>query len=158
MVAHAGLVGVGGLEMSLAPAGSDYAYERLDLKARRWWALPHDHVISVDLFAGAIAGDAPFFEQYYVGDLTDFLPGRLLGLNFDRRPAPNFGHGDRRGALRGVRAEAQHRISHPDLPRPALGVCHRFFWQLRGFCAGEPARSHATRCQSIPGWRASRST
>jgi outer membrane protein assembly factor BamA len=78
------------LEISLAPAGSDYAYERLDLKARRWWALPHNHVISFDLFAGAIAGDAPFFEQYYVGDLTDFLPGRLLGLNFDRRPAPNF--------------------------------------------------------------------
>jgi outer membrane protein insertion porin family len=78
------------LEMSLAPAGSDYPYERLDLRARRWWSLPHGHVIGLDLFGGAIAGDAPFFEQYYVGDLTDFQPGRLLGLNFDRRPAPNF--------------------------------------------------------------------
>ena len=46
--------------------------------------------LGLELFLGAIAGDAPFFEQYYVGDLTDFLPGRLLGLNFDRRPAPNF--------------------------------------------------------------------
>jgi outer membrane protein insertion porin family len=80
------------LEMSLSPAGSDYAYEKLDLKTRRWWALPNQHVLSVELFAGAIAGDAPFFEQYYVGDLTDFRPGRLLGLNFDRRPAPNFLH------------------------------------------------------------------
>ncbi|HTV20642.1 MAG TPA: BamA/TamA family outer membrane protein [Polyangiaceae bacterium] len=78
------------LEMSLAPAGSDYPYERLDLRARRWWSLPKNHVVSVDLFAGVIAGQAPFFEQYYVGDLTDFQPGRLLGLNFDRRPAPNF--------------------------------------------------------------------
>jgi outer membrane protein assembly factor BamA len=78
------------LELSLAPAGSDYPYERLDLRARRWWALPRNHVVGIDLFAGAIAGDAPFFEQYYVGDLTDFQPGRLLGLNFDRRPAPNF--------------------------------------------------------------------
>ncbi len=78
------------LETSLSPAGSDYPYERLDLKARRWWTLPFKHVVSVDLFAGAIAGEAPFFEQYYIGDLTDFQPGRLLGLNFDRRPAPNF--------------------------------------------------------------------
>lgn len=78
------------LEMSLAPAGSDYPYERLDLRARRWWSLPKNHVVGIDLFAGVIAGDAPFFEQYYVGDLTDFQPGRLLGLNFDRRPAPNF--------------------------------------------------------------------
>lgn len=78
------------LEMSPSPAGSDYAYGRVDLKARRWWALPRGHVLGLELFAGAIAGDAPFFEQYYVGDLTDFRPGRLLGLNFDRRPAPNF--------------------------------------------------------------------
>ena len=78
------------LEMSLPPAGSDYAYGRLDLKARRWWGLPFGHVLGLELFVGAIAGDAPFFEQYYVGDLTDFQAGRLLGLNFDRRPAPNF--------------------------------------------------------------------
>jgi outer membrane protein insertion porin family len=85
-----GWLASGALELSLAPAGSDYAYERLDLKARKWWSLPLDHVVSLDLFIGAIAGDAPFFEQYYIGDLTDFQPGRLLGLNFDRRPAPNF--------------------------------------------------------------------
>jgi hypothetical protein len=76
--------------MSLAPVGSDYPYEKLDLRAHRWWGLAHGHVLGLELFAGAIAGEAPFFEQYYVGDLTDFLPGRLLGLNFDRRPAPNF--------------------------------------------------------------------
>jgi outer membrane protein assembly factor BamA len=80
------------LEISPAPAGSDYPYEKLDLRAHRWWALPHGHVIGLELFAGAIVGTAPFFEQYYVGDLTDFQPGRLLGLNFDRRPAPNFLH------------------------------------------------------------------
>jgi outer membrane protein insertion porin family len=77
-------------ELSLAPVGSDYPYQRVDLRARHWWSLPNHHVVGLDLFAGAIAGDAPFFEQYYVGDLTDFQPGRLLGLNFDRRPAPNF--------------------------------------------------------------------
>lgn len=78
------------VDVSLAPAGSDYAYQRLDLSAQRWWPLPWRHVLGLSLFGGAIAGDAPLFEQYYVGDFTDFQPGRLLGLNFDRRPAPNF--------------------------------------------------------------------
>jgi hypothetical protein len=42
------------------------------------------------MFAGAISGNAPFFEQYYVGDFSDFLPSRILGVNFDRRPPLNF--------------------------------------------------------------------
>jgi outer membrane protein assembly factor BamA len=77
-------------EIGLAPFGSDYGYQRLDAAASRWWELPWKHVIRLELFGGAIAGDAPFFEQYYVGDFSDFLPGRVLGLNFDRRPPPNF--------------------------------------------------------------------
>ncbi len=77
-------------EVSLAPAGSDYPYERFELKLSKWWELPWDHVISLSLFGGAISGDAPFFEQYYVGDFSDFLPARVLGLNFDRRPPPNL--------------------------------------------------------------------
>jgi outer membrane protein assembly factor BamA len=85
-----GLLASASVEVSLSPAGSDYAYQRVDLHAARFWSLPRGHVLGLSLFAGAIAGDAPFFEQYYVGDLTDFQPGRLLGLNFDRRPSPNF--------------------------------------------------------------------
>ena len=78
-------------ELALVPLGSDYGYERIDLHVSRWWRLPWGaHVVRLDLFGGAIVGDAPFFEQYYVGDFSDFLPDRILGLNFDRRPAPNF--------------------------------------------------------------------
>jgi hypothetical protein len=46
--------------------------------------------LKLEGFAGAIAGSAPFFEQYYIGDLSDFRPDRVLGLAFDDRPAPNF--------------------------------------------------------------------
>jgi hypothetical protein len=46
--------------------------------------------LRLELFGGAIAGNAPFFEQYYVGDFSDFLPDRVLGVNFDRRPPKNF--------------------------------------------------------------------
>jgi outer membrane protein assembly factor BamA len=77
-------------ELALAPFGSDYDYQRVDLQASHWWRLPWQHVARLELFAGAITGYAPFFEQYYVGDFSDFLARRLLGLNFDRRPPPNF--------------------------------------------------------------------
>ena len=73
------------------PLGSDYDYQRAEVQASHWWRLPWDeHVLRLEMFAGAISGNAPFFEQYYVGDFSDFLPSRVLGVNFDRRPPPNF--------------------------------------------------------------------
>jgi outer membrane protein assembly factor BamA len=73
------------------PLGSDYSFMRVDLDAQRWIPLPIGrHVLRLEAFAGAIAGDAPFFEKYYVGDFTDLLPDRLLDLAPDRRQPPNF--------------------------------------------------------------------
>lgn len=84
---HASVV----IEAGLLPAASDYEYQRAEVSASRWWRLPwHEHVLRLELFAGGISGNAPFFEQYYVGDFSDFLPSRVLGVNFDRRPPPNF--------------------------------------------------------------------
>lgn len=78
-------------ELSLLPAALDYDYQRFELDASRWWRMPfRGHVLKLGLFAGAISGDAPFFEQFHVGDFSDFRPDRLLGVNFDRRPPPNF--------------------------------------------------------------------
>ncbi len=78
-------------EVGLLPLGSDYDYQRAEVSASHWWRLPwNEHVLRLELFAGAISGNAPFFEQYYVGDFCDFLPSRILGVNFDRRPPLNF--------------------------------------------------------------------
>ena len=78
-------------EVGLLPFGSDYDYQRAEVAASHWWRLPwNEHVLRLEMFAGAISGNAPFFEQYYVGDFSDFLPSRILGVNFDRRPPPNF--------------------------------------------------------------------
>jgi outer membrane protein insertion porin family len=78
-------------EFSLLPAALDYDYQKVEARASHWWQLPWGHhVLSVDAYGGAIAGHAPFFEQFYVGDLSDFLPDRVLGMTFDRRPPPNF--------------------------------------------------------------------
>ncbi|MCC6217330.1 MAG: BamA/TamA family outer membrane protein [Polyangiaceae bacterium] len=78
-------------EAGLQAFASDYGYQRAELAISRWWKLPwYRHVLRLELFGGIIAGDAPFFEQYYVGDFSDFLPARVLGMNVDRRPSPNL--------------------------------------------------------------------
>lgn len=77
-------------DISLSPLGSSYPYQKLTLSTSRWFTLPWHHVVRANFFAGAIAGYAPIYERFYVGDFSDFLPNRMLDLNVDRRPAPNF--------------------------------------------------------------------
>ncbi len=78
------------LDASLTPLGSDYPYMKFNAHGSKWFELPWGHVLGVDGFVGAIFGNAPLFERFYVGDLTDLLPDRVLDLNFDRRPSPNY--------------------------------------------------------------------
>jgi hypothetical protein len=52
--------------------------------------MPFGHVLHLEGYAGGVFGDAPLFERFYVGDFSDLLPDRVLDLNFDHRPAPNF--------------------------------------------------------------------
>jgi outer membrane protein insertion porin family len=78
-------------EFSVLPSALDYDFQKIELHASRWWRLPFGgHVVEFDVYGGAIAGRAPFFEQFHIGDLSDFRPDRLLGMSFDRRPPPNF--------------------------------------------------------------------
>jgi outer membrane protein assembly factor BamA len=80
-----------GSDFGLPTLGSDYSFLRLQGRAAQYWTLnSHGHVFKLDLFGGAVFGDAPLFMRFYVGDLSDFLPDRVLDLNFDRRPPPNF--------------------------------------------------------------------
>jgi len=77
-------------EVSLTPLGSDYPFQRYTLATSKWYELPWDHVIRAGFFGGAIVGRAPIYERFYVGDFSDLLPSRMLGLNMDRRPPPNL--------------------------------------------------------------------
>lgn len=77
-------------EGSLTPLGSDYPYAKMVVRSSRWFPLPWHHVVRVEGIFGAIFGDAPLFEKFFVGDYSDLLPDRALELNFDRRPSPNF--------------------------------------------------------------------
>jgi len=97
----------------LMPLGSDYSFARIELSGRHWFRLPWQHVLQTSVFLGAIAGDAPFFEKFYVGDFTDLLPDRILGLAPDRQKPPNLLGTDivevRFGDL-AARIEAEYRI------------------------------------------------
>jgi outer membrane protein assembly factor BamA len=77
-------------DAALTPLGSDYTYTKLVLSGSQWFSLPWGHVLEVYGFAGAVFGNAPLFERFYVGDLSDLLPDRVLDLSFDRRPAINY--------------------------------------------------------------------
>ena len=77
-------------DAALAPLGSDYSYVKLHARASHWMPIKWGHVLRLEGNAGAIFGNAPLFEKFYVGDYSDFLPDRVLDLNFDRRTSPNF--------------------------------------------------------------------
>ena len=67
---------------------SDYDYGKLTVAYDHFNRLPwRHHVLAVHLFGGVIVGDAPLFEQFFVGDLNRLLPPRALGLNFSTLPS-----------------------------------------------------------------------
>lgn len=68
---------------------SRYSFVKLSASYRRYWALPWRHIASLQLFGGAIFGEAPFFEKFFIGDLSDLVPARALGLNFSTLPSRN---------------------------------------------------------------------
>jgi hypothetical protein len=87
-------------DVAAAATGSDYPYAKLEGRLTRWFPLPwRGDVLRVHAQGGVLAGEAPLFERFYVGDLSDLLPDRVLGLTVDQRSAPNL-LGTRIGANR----------------------------------------------------------
>jgi len=70
--------------------GSDYSFVRLQASYNHWFSLPWGHTIRTGVFGGALFGYGPFFYKFFVSDLTDLMPSRILGLNLDHRPPPNL--------------------------------------------------------------------
>lgn len=79
-----------GVDAGLLPLGSSYAYTKMEAHGTTFHEYRSGHVLALRAFLGGVFGDAPLFERYYVGDFSDLLPDRVLELNVDRRPAPNF--------------------------------------------------------------------
>ncbi len=78
---------------SHAALGSDYDYFKAVLRTAYHKALRFGapgHVVRFELFGGYIHGDAPFFERFFVGDVSALVPSRDLELNFASRPSADL--------------------------------------------------------------------
>lgn len=78
------------LQNSLPVLGSSYTFHRTHINLRRYFRTGANHAIALHGFVGAIIGDAPYFDQFFVGDLNPLLPGRMMGVNTSTRPSHNW--------------------------------------------------------------------
>jgi outer membrane protein insertion porin family len=70
--------------------GSSYDFFKAVAEGSFYRPMPRGHALGFHVFAGAIAGDAPFFDRFFVGDLNLLLPRRALGINFSTQPSRNL--------------------------------------------------------------------
>ena len=122
---------VASVEGAHAALGSSYDF----VKARRCRrpstsAMPRGHALGFHLFGGAIVGDAPYFDRFFVGDLNLLLPRRALGINFSTLPSRDLlGTDIAAPPLRRLRGARAGRVRDPDLAAPRLRLRRR---RLRG--------------------------
>lgn len=83
---HAALSAEGGIEN----LGSDYTFAKLVFQGSSYTPVRHGHIVGLHLFAGALFGEAPIFDRFFIGDMNLFLPPRALGLNFSTQPSPSL--------------------------------------------------------------------
>jgi outer membrane protein insertion porin family len=77
------------VEAGTSLLGSSYDYVKAVFDSSFYVKMPHG-ALGFHLFAGALSGDAPYFDRFFVGDLDLLLPRRALGINFSTQPAPSF--------------------------------------------------------------------
>jgi outer membrane protein insertion porin family len=70
------------VELSSEALGSDYDFAKFTLSHDVYYLLGRRHTLRLSLFGGFITGDTPFFNQFFVGDFSSFIPSRVLELNF----------------------------------------------------------------------------
>ena len=80
---------VASIEAAHGVLGSSYDFAKALVQASVYQKLPHGHALGFHLLAGAITGDAPYFDRFFVGDLNLLLPRRALGINFSTLPSRN---------------------------------------------------------------------
>jgi outer membrane protein insertion porin family len=78
------------LALAVETGFGDYPHVRLLARWQHFRKLGGRHVGSLQLAGGVIAGDAPLFDRFHVGDLNPFLPPRALDLVVSDRPSPDL--------------------------------------------------------------------
>jgi len=70
--------------------GSSYDFAKATLSFEKWLRAGRRGGFGLRVGAGAIIGDAPQFDRFYVGDLSRLLAPRTLGLVLSTQPARDF--------------------------------------------------------------------
>ena len=90
LVPRAGIHAALSAEVGLEAFGSDYQFTKLVFQGSSYTPNRYGHTFGVHLFGGALFGEAPLFDRFFVGDMNLFLPPRALGMNFSTQPSPSF--------------------------------------------------------------------
>ena len=78
------------VEAATGLLGSTYDYVKTVAEGSFYWRMPRGHALGLHVLGGAIGGDAPFFDRFFIGDLNLLLPRRALGINFSTLPSRNL--------------------------------------------------------------------
>jgi outer membrane protein insertion porin family len=76
-------------EFATSWLASSYTFAKFLAQGSIYTGLRWGHVLGFHALGGAIIGDAPYFDQFFIGDLNLLLPRRALGLNFSTLPSRN---------------------------------------------------------------------
>jgi outer membrane protein assembly factor BamA len=67
-----------------------YTFAKALVQASLYAKMPRGHALGLHLLGGAIVGDAPYFDRFYIGDLNPLLPRRALGMTFSTQSSRDF--------------------------------------------------------------------
>jgi hypothetical protein len=90
LVPRAGIHAALSAEGAFLHLGSDYQFAKLVFQGSSYTPTRHGHIFGVHVFAGALFGQAPIFDRFFIGDMNLFLPPRAMGMNFSTQPSPNL--------------------------------------------------------------------
>jgi hypothetical protein len=81
---------VGTVEGGGPVIGGSYGFGKALVQASLYTKMPRGHALGLHLLGGAIVGDAPYFDEFFIGDINLLLPRRALGMNFSTLPSRNL--------------------------------------------------------------------
>ncbi|HJX65978.1 MAG TPA: BamA/TamA family outer membrane protein [Polyangia bacterium] len=75
------------VEAATPACASQYTFVKVTAQGSLYFPLSIGHVLGVHGLLGGLAGDAPYFDRFFVGDLNLLLPPRAFGINFSTQPS-----------------------------------------------------------------------
>ena len=77
----------GSAEGATTAVGSDYGYIKLVGHVQAVWRVRKVDALKLDFLTGAIWGDTPFFNRFFIGDVSELVPYRNLEVAMSGRAA-----------------------------------------------------------------------